>query len=143
MRSSVNSLAVITGITTPLETFCSHAWGSNRFKYLVIYLQKYFFHSLLAIIPVYMLWFLWAKAILLKFLHQDGSVISYILSHLKIISLGLLGYEIYGGVKSFLQAQCQFSATSYILLFISPINFVLHAIYFGKFRWDMLAFRFL
>ncbi|KAI9261506.1 mate-domain-containing protein [Phascolomyces articulosus] len=108
MFASVSAWSLTFGTTTALDTLCSQAWTAARDKTLVgIHLQRALI--ILAIIYIgFIIPFWWNR------------------TYLRYLLLGAPPFIAFEGLKKYLQAQGIMRASTYVLLFASPLNFLIN-----------------
>lgn len=134
MTANITGFAAIQGLATCLDTLCCQAYGAKKYHLVGIYLQRCIAMILTLFIPICLFWFFGAKSVLKKILPkssnpegpQDDELIDLAVNYLKVVSLGIPGYAIFECGKRFLQSQCVFHASTYILLICAPINMLLN-----------------
>ncbi|KAJ9623232.1 hypothetical protein H2203_006169 [Taxawa tesnikishii (nom. ined.)] len=97
-----------------------------------------------------MVYFLWLMTIPIAFLWGFGTQILEAIvpeketaalsgQYLRILIIGAPGYAAFEGGKRFVQAQGQFQATLYVLLFCAPFNAFLHWLFVWRLEWGFIG----
>ncbi|KAI9261505.1 mate-domain-containing protein [Phascolomyces articulosus] len=126
MFASVSAWSVAFGTATALDTLCSQSWTAASDKTLVgIHLQRAL--VVLAIIFcgfIAPLW--WNGTRILLALNQEPELAILAGTFLRYLLLGAPAFIAFEGLKKYLQAQGTMRASTYVLLFASPLNFLIN-----------------
>ncbi|KAG2224850.1 hypothetical protein INT45_008032 [Circinella minor] len=117
MFASVSAWSVAFGTATALDTLCSQSWTAASDKTLVgIHLQRAL--VVLAIIfSIFIVPLWWNGTRILLALNQEPEL---------ALLAGAPAFIAFEGLKKYLQAQGIMRASTYVLLFASPLNFLIN-----------------
>ncbi|GAA5806868.1 hypothetical protein MFLAVUS_000216 [Mucor flavus] len=125
MFASVTAWSIAFGTATALDTLCSQAWTGAKDKTLVgVHLQRALCILALMFIPIAIVW--WNCTALLLSLNQDPQLAYQAGLFLRCLMLGAPAFIAFEAVKKFLQAQGIMQASTYVLMFVSPLNLLLN-----------------
>ncbi|KAI9261479.1 mate-domain-containing protein [Phascolomyces articulosus] len=126
MFASVSAWSIAFGTATALDTLCSQAWTAARDKTLVgIHLQR-------ALVILAMIFFgfvapiWWNATQILLALNQEPELALLAGTFLRYLLLGAPAFIAFEGLKKYLQAQGIMQASTYVLMFASPLNFIIN-----------------
>lgn len=122
MTANVTGYAVYQGMATALDTLCAQAFGSNKKSHVGLHLQQMVLLLWLLTIPIGLLWFKSDR--ILGFLVPDQATAELAGTYLRIMLFGCPGYAAFEAGKRFLQAQGIYHASTYVLVFVAPLNAV-------------------
>lgn len=123
MTFSITGLAVIEGLSTSLDTFCSQAFGAQKYTKVGLYTQRCTLMILTALLPVVCAW--WISARWLSVFIPQEDLLEDIQDFLRIMSLGIPALTMFETGKRFVQTQGHYNVSTYSLISIFPINLVL------------------
>lgn len=124
---NITGLAVYQGMATSLDSFCSQAFGSGDLHNVGVYFQRCSLLILVVtIFPLSLIW--WYSSAILAPMIGDKELADLTQLYLRINTFGTPGLFLFETGKRFLQAQHIFHATTYILIIVAPINFILNYI---------------
>ncbi|KAL7280218.1 hypothetical protein ACG7TL_006637 [Trametes sanguinea] len=115
---------VALGGTTALDTLASQAFTGGDRRTVSIHLQRCVVLLWLLFVPVALLW-AFIEPVLL-FLGQGEKLSEDVQAFLRILILGAPGYIGFESLKKYLQCQGIMRASTYVLLAVTPVNFVLN-----------------
>ncbi|KAI7859436.1 mate-domain-containing protein [Circinella umbellata] len=126
MFASVSAWSIAFGTATALDTLCSQAWTAARDKTLVgIHLQR-----ALIILGIIFFGFVapiwWNATRILLSLNQELELALLAGTFLRYLLLGAPAFIAFEGLKKYLQAQGIMQASTYVLMFASPLNFIMN-----------------
>ncbi|KAI9347474.1 mate-domain-containing protein [Pilaira anomala] len=125
MFASVTAWSIAFGTATALDTLCSQAWTGAKDKTLVgVHLQRALCILAIMFIPIAIVW--WNCTSLLLSLGQDPQLAHQAGLFLRCLMLGAPAFIAFEATKKFLQAQGIMEASTYVLMFVSPLNLVLN-----------------
>ncbi|ODV60961.1 MATE family efflux transporter [Ascoidea rubescens DSM 1968] len=127
MTANITGISIIIGLATCLDTLCSQAYGSKNYKLVGVYCQRCIALLLTIIIPILLFWIFLSESFL-NLILSDKKLSSLSASYLKINSIGMPGFILFECLKRFLQSQGIFHASTYVLIFCSPANILLHCL---------------
>ncbi|KAI0469516.1 MATE efflux family protein [Xylaria cf. heliscus] len=120
MTANIFCYAFFQGLATSLDTLCAQAYGSGHKHLVGLQLQRMTCFLWLLGIPIAVLFF-FAEDILYYIVPEPRSAELAGL-YLRIVIFGIPGYAAFEGGKRFVQSQGLFTATTYVLLLVAPIN---------------------
>ncbi|KAL6942379.1 hypothetical protein ACO0QE_003554 [Hanseniaspora vineae] len=123
MTFSITGLAVIEGLSTSLDTFCSQAFGAQKYTKVGLYTQRCTLMILTALFPIVCSW--WVSARWLSVFIPQEDLLEDIQDFLRIMSLGIPALTMFETGKRFVQTQGHYNVSTYSLISIFPINLVL------------------
>ncbi|KAI7890001.1 mate-domain-containing protein [Mucor mucedo] len=125
MFASVTAWSIAFGTATALDTLCSQAWTGAKDKTLVgVHLQRALCILGLMFIPIACVW--WNCTSLLLSLNQDPQLAEQAGLFLRCLMLGAPAFIAFEATKKYLQAQGIMQASTFVLMFVSPLNLVLN-----------------
>lgn len=122
---NITGLAIYQGMATSLDSFCSQAYGAGMPHKVGLYFQRCSM-IMVALTVVLLLPIWWFSGPIIKALVGDEELAMMCQTFLRILTFGAPGLLFFETGKRFLQAQHIFDATTYILLIVAPINFLLN-----------------
>ena len=137
MSANITCYSFVQGLATSLDTLCSQAYGSGHRHLVGLQLQRMTYFLLLLLIPVAALW-LNAEAILVHMIPDPRSAELAAL-YLKVVLAGTPAFVCFEGGKRFVQAQGLFQATTYVLMFVAPLNILLNYVFVWRFGWGYIG----
>ncbi|KAI8979932.1 mate-domain-containing protein [Pilobolus umbonatus] len=125
MFASVTAWSIAFGTATALDTLCSQAWTGAKDKTMVgVHLQRGLCILALMFIPIAIVW--WNCTDLLLALNQEPELARLAGLFLRCLLLGAPAFIAFEATKKFLQAQGIMQASTYVLMFVSPLNLILN-----------------
>ncbi|KAJ1659933.1 ethionine resistance protein [Dispira simplex] len=125
MFASVTGYAIASGLNTALDTLCSQAYtGADDVRMVGVHLQRGLVLMAMLMLPVSVVW--WNAETIFLALHQDPTLAALCGQYLRYQLWGALPYFMFECIKRFLQGQGIMHATTYILLFLAPVNVILN-----------------
>jgi putative MATE family efflux protein len=124
MTANITGYAIFQGLSTSLDTLCAQAYGSGNKKLVGLQLQRMILFLWCCCVPIGFIWFSGTR--ILEAIVPEKETAALAGRYLKIVFFGAPGYSAFEAGKRYVQAQGDFSATLYILLFIAPFNAFLH-----------------
>lgn len=121
MTANITGLAAIQGLCTCLDTLCAQAYGAGNYHMVGVFVQRCAVITLLAFLPVILIWCLWAEPVLALMIPQKD-LCHLAAQYLGILSLGLPGFILFECGKRFLQCQGIFHASTVVLFVCAPLN---------------------
>ena len=137
MTANITGFAVYQGLATSLDTLCAQAYGSGHKKLVGLNCQRMFYFLLCCTIPIVAIWMSATK--FLSIIVPDQRTAELAGLYLKIVAIGTPGYCCFEGGKRFVQAQGLFTANLYVLLFVAPVNVLLHYLFVWQFEWGYIG----
>lgn len=135
MTANITGYAIYQGLATSLDTLCAQAYGSGKKTLVGLQLQRMVYFLWLMTIPIAFLWGFGTQILEAIVPEKETAALSG--QYLRILIIGAPGYAAFEGGKRFVQAQGQFQATLYVLLFCAPFNAFLHwlFVWVSKNQW--------
>lgn len=127
MSANISGFAFFIGLATSLDTLCAQAYGSGHKKLVGLQLQRMVFFLWIVSIPVAVLWSFGPQV--LKAVLKEQEVAEKAGQYLRVMIFGLPGYAAFESGKRYVQAQGLFNATLYVLLFVAPLNILMHWVF--------------
>lgn len=133
MTGNITGLVVVQGLSTCLDTLCSQAYGAGKYHLVGTYFQRCTFLILLVFIPISGIWWFWAELIIKMLVASEGEspanaeMAHYATLYLKYLIPGVPGYIFFETGKRFLQLQGIYIASTYTLVFVVFVNFLLNS----------------
>lgn len=122
---NITGLAIYQGMATSLDALCSQAFGAGMPHKVGLYFQRcsaiMLVITLVLLVPIW-----WFSCPIIYTLVGDKELAMMCQTYLRILTFGAPGLLFFETGKRFLQAQHIFDATTYILLAVAPINFILN-----------------
>lgn len=123
MFAAVTCWSVSLGAATALDTLCSQSYTSHHPHVLGLHLQRAILVLMLLFVPIAGIWLSSEHIFLL--LGQEPALAKHAALFLRGLLPGAPAYLIFECAKKFLQAQGNMHASTYVLLIVSPLNFLL------------------
>ncbi|KAL6949807.1 hypothetical protein ACO0QE_000469 [Hanseniaspora vineae] len=123
MTYNITGLAVIEGLSTSLDTFCSQAFGAKKYSKVGLYTQRCALMILTLLFPILALW--WCSEHWLVWLIPQKELLANVQVFLRILSFGVPALTMFETGKRFVQAQGYYNISTYALFFIFPINLIM------------------
>ncbi|KAL6946673.1 hypothetical protein ACO0RG_000833 [Hanseniaspora osmophila] len=123
MTYNITGLAVIEGLATSLDTFCSQAFGAKKYSKVGLYTQRCALMILTLLFPILALW--WCSEHWLVWLIPQKELLANVQVFLRILSFGVPALTMFETGKRFVQAQGYYNISTYALFFIFPINLIM------------------
>ncbi|KAI8388515.1 mate-domain-containing protein [Radiomyces spectabilis] len=125
MFASVSAWSLAFGTTTALDTLCSQAWTGAHDKTLVgVHLQRALLILAVMFLPIAVVW--WNATRILLALDQEPGLALHAGLFLRYLLLGAPAFIAFEAIKKFLQAQGIMQASTYVLMFTSPLNLAIN-----------------
>ncbi|CAR29748.1 hypothetical protein ZYGR_0AD04320 [Zygosaccharomyces rouxii] len=121
MTANITGLAAIQGLCTCLDTLCAQAYGAKNYHMVGVFVQRCAIITLLAFLPVMIIWCFWAETILAWMIPQK-ELCHLAAQYLGILSIGIPGFILFECGKRFLQCQGIFHASTMVLFICAPLN---------------------
>ncbi|SJM87831.1 related to Ethionine resistance-conferring protein 1 [Zygosaccharomyces bailii] len=121
MTANITGLAAIQGLCTCLDTLCAQAYGAKNYYMVGVYVQRCAVITILAFLPVMLIWCLWAEPIL-AFMIPQKELCHLAARYLSVLSIGVPGFVLFECGKRFLQCQGIFHASTIVLFVCAPLN---------------------
>ena len=137
MTANITGFSVYQGLATSLDTLCAQAYGSGHKKLVGLNCQRMFYFLLCCTIPIVAIWTNGTR--LLSLIVPDRQTAELAGLYLRIVAIGTPGYCCFEGGKRFVQAQGLFTANLYVLLFVAPVNVLLHWLFVWHFDWGYIG----
>ncbi|CCH40843.1 Multidrug and toxin extrusion protein 1 [Wickerhamomyces ciferrii] len=132
---NISGMAVIEGMSTSLDTFCSQAFGARKYHKVGLYFQRCTAMIFTLLLPIMGTWW-WSKHIL-KHVVAEADLLDLTQPYLRILCFGTPGLIAFETGKRFLQSQRIFHASTYVLFFCMPLNILLN--YFFIKYWGFIG----
>lgn len=123
MTYNITGMAIIEGMATSLDTFCSQAYGAQKYTKVGLYFLRCSMMIMAAAVPIVAVW--WTSAFWLKFLIPEHDLLHDTQMFLRIASFGLPGLIFFETGKRFLQAQGHYEVSTWALAITVPLNIFL------------------
>ncbi|KAK3809517.1 MAG: mate-domain-containing protein [Benniella sp.] len=123
MFAAVTCWSVALGAATALDTLCAQCYTSQHPHVLGTHLQRAILVLMLFLVPIAGVWF--SSEYIFLLLGQEPALAKHAALYLKGLLPGAPAYLIFECAKKFLQAQGNMHASTYVLLIVSPLNFLL------------------
>ena len=123
MTYNITGMAIIEGMATSLDTFCSQAYGAQKYTKVGLYFLRCSMMIMAAAVPIIVMW--WTSAFWLKFLIPEHDLLHDTQMFLRIASFGLPGLIFFETGKRFLQAQGHYEVSTWALAITVPLNIFL------------------
>ncbi|AET38693.1 Erc1p Ecym_3195 [Eremothecium cymbalariae DBVPG len=120
---NITGLSVVEGLATSLDTFCSQAYGAQKYSKVGLYFLRCSAMIMVFSVSTVIVW--WFSAPWLGILVPERDLLPKVQLYLRIMSMGIPGLILFETGKRFLQAQGHFKASTYVLSIIVPINVTL------------------
>lgn len=127
MTFNITGVAIVEGIAAVLDTFCSQAYGAQKYTKVGLYFMRCSAMIMAAAIPIVLLW--WFSSAWLCYFIPEYDLLPYVQSYLRILSLGLPGLIFFETAKRFLNTQGYYEASTYSLVVTFPINVLLVTVF--------------
>lgn len=134
MTYNITGLAFIEGMATSLDTFCSQAFGAQKYTKVGLYMLRCSAMIFSGMIPIIVAW--WFSASWLGYLIPEHDILPNIQLFLRTISFGVPGLILFETGKRFLQSQGDFEAGTYALSFTVPVNITLVVLFTKNFGYS-------
>ncbi|KAH3899192.1 uncharacterized protein SCDLUD_004622 [Saccharomycodes ludwigii] len=131
MTYNITGAAVIEGMATSLDTFCSQAYGAGKYKKVGLYVQRCTLMIMCILTPIVISW--WFSASWLKLVIPEVDLLYNTQRFLRVLIIGLPGVTMFETGKRFAQSQGYYNITTFALFFAFPINLILIFIFTKKF----------
>lgn len=125
MTANISGLAAIQGLCTCLDTLCAQAYGAKNYHMVGVFVQRCAIITLLAFLPIIVIWCLWAEPILAWMIPQR-ELCNLAAQYLSILSIGVPGFVLFECGKRFLQCQGIFHASTVVLFVCAPLNAIMN-----------------
>lgn len=126
----------IRGLAFTLETLCGQAYGAGEYRLVGVYLQRMLaFLSLLSVPMAILCWN--AGALLGLIVEQSLADLSGL--YVRIMILGIPAFLCCECAKSYLQAQGDYRAASYIAVIVAPVNLFLQWLLTWRLGWGFVG----
>ena len=99
----ITGITIVVGVVTALTTLATQAWGAKNYHKVGVYLQRCILIFVLAMVPVYGLWFNIESV--LNLLHQPPCVVEQATDYIQIYSASLPAVFLFILLQRYLQAQ--------------------------------------
>ena len=137
MTVNITGYAIYQGLATSLDTLCAQAYGSGHKKLVDLQLQRMIWLLWLCTIPIGIVWLSGPQ--ILSLLVPEPHTAQLAGLYVRIVLLGAPGYAAFEAGKRYVQAQGLMSATFFVLLFVAPVNIILHWLFVWRFRWGFVG----
>ena len=137
MSANITCYSFVQGLATSLDTLCAQAYGSGHRHLVGLQLQRMTIFLLILLIPIAVLW-LNAESILVHLIPDPRSAELAGL-YLRVILAGAPAFVCFETGKRFVQAQGLFQATTYVLMFVAPLNIFLNYLFVWRFGWGYIG----
>ncbi|KAJ1926293.1 ethionine resistance protein [Tieghemiomyces parasiticus] len=135
MFASVTGWAFGVGLVTALDTLCSQSFtGASDIHAVGVYLQRGIVAIVLCHVPICIMW--WHSETLLLLIGQPPQIAHLAGLYLRYLVPACLPSLLFECVKRYLQAQEIMHASTLVLCFVSPLNFLLN---FALVWWEPIA----
>lgn len=124
MTFNITGLAITQGCVSSLDTLAAQAYGAKNYHMVGIYSQKCAMMIILALIPFSFMW--WFSEPILNGLQPQKELSALAQTYLRLLIPGVPALVVFEAEKRFLQAQKIMQASTYVLLLITPLSFVLN-----------------
>lgn len=121
MTANITGFAAIQGLCTCLDTLCSQAYGAKNYHLVGVLLQRCAIISLLAFMPILILWWQYSESILSTMIPENDLCV-LASQYLKVVVFGVPGFILFECGKRFLQCQGIFHASTVVLICCAPLN---------------------
>ncbi|KAI5845013.1 mate-domain-containing protein [Morchella snyderi] len=126
MTANITGYAVYQGLSTSLDTLCAQAYGSGNKTLIGLHLQRMVCFLMCITVPVIIIWLFSEQILTVIIPEPELAVLAG--RYLRILTLGAPGYACFEAGKRFVQAQGNFTASTYVLLFCAPFNAIMNYI---------------
>lgn len=137
MSANITCYSFVQGLATSLDTLCAQAYGSGHRHLVGLQLQRMTYFLLILLIPIAVLW-LNAEGILIHLIPDRRSAELAGL-YLRTILGGAPAFVCFETGKRFVQAQGLFQATTYVLMFVAPLNILLNYLFVWRLGWGYIG----
>ncbi|KAH7303406.1 mate-domain-containing protein [Stachybotrys elegans] len=137
MTANVTGYAVFQGMAPALETLCAQAYGSGNLQLVGLHFQQMVLFLWTLTIPIGIIWYNADK--ILGEIIPDRATAELAGAYLRVLLWGAPGYAAFEAGKRYIQAQGIFHATTYILVFIAPLNCVMSWLFVVKLEMGFIG----
>lgn len=120
MTYNITGLSSIEGLASSLDTFCSQAFGAQKYSKVGLYFLRFSAMILGGSLFIIAIW--WWSAWWLKFLIPETKLLPNVQLYLRVMVFGIPGITLFETGKRFLQAQGHFKPSTFVLAVVMPIN---------------------
>lgn len=124
MTANVTGFCVYEGLATSLDTLTSQAYGAGKKQLVGLYVQRMCIQSLVATIPVALVWLFSPTIIQALIPEKDLAIMAG--QYLRVLLIGAPGWAIFEAGRRFTQAQGEFNASMWVTLGCLPICLLLN-----------------
>ena len=124
MTANVTGFCVYEGLATSLDTLTSQAYGAGRKQLVGLYVQRMCVLSLVATIPVGLVWLASPSILQLLIPEKDLAILAG--QYLRILLIGAPGWAVFEAGRRFTQAQGEFNASMWVTLGCLPMCLLLN-----------------
>ncbi|KAJ3496980.1 hypothetical protein NLG97_g2251 [Lecanicillium saksenae] len=120
LSAALTCFAPFQGMATCLDTLCAQAYGSGQRHLVGIYCQRMTAFLSCFALPISIFW-VFSEPFILP-LTPDAETAKFVATYLGVLAFAIPGFIVFECGKRFLQAQGLFQATTYILIFATPVH---------------------
>ncbi|AMD19215.1 HBR314Cp [Eremothecium sinecaudum] len=123
MTYNITGLSVIEGLASSLDTFCSQAYGAQKYSKVGLYFLRC--SAMIIVASVFLIGPWWYSSIWLGYLIPEKNLLGHVQQYLRIMTAGIPGIVLFETGKRYLQAQGHFKPSTYVLVIVVPVNILL------------------
>jgi multidrug resistance protein, MATE family len=124
MTANITGLCIYEGLATSLDTLTSQAYGNGKKQLVGLHIQRMCAMMCLITIPIGTVWL--CSPLILPRMIPEKDVAALAGRYMQIYLIGAPFWGIFEASKRFTQAQGNFNASLWVLLFCAPINIFLN-----------------
>ncbi|CAK7268855.1 hypothetical protein SEPCBS119000_003273 [Sporothrix epigloea] len=130
MTATITFYAPCQGLATCLDTLCAQAYGSGH-KFLVgLQLQRMCCFLLILCVPIAAVWIYSEKILMSLVPEQEIAALAGL--YLRVLVFSMPASAVFECSKRYMQAQGLFTANTYVLFTVAPINILLNWFFVWK-----------